>query len=174
MPHEWFENGDLLGFVGDFLNTYMFFKTKIHQQFLFSSTARLSFLNVLLVLFLCKLTTWISQDILDWGQHNKEQNGRHIWFSLSKIEPQSKCLSVYLVARRVTLVVAFGFLFQNFWSWWGPMNSILSLIMTAGWVVGTLRGGGDNQTVPVVIEKKRTFCTHRWWGRKYILNRTHP
>ena len=51
----------------------------------------------------------------------------------------------------VTLVVAFSFLSQNIGKWWGPMNGTLSF-MTAGWVVGTLRGSLDTQTLPAVIE----------------------
>ena len=44
---------------------------------------------------------------------------------------------------RVTLVVAFGFLPQQFGRWWGPTNSL-----NAGSEVGIPWGGGDIQTLP--------------------------
>ena len=37
--------------------------------------------------------------------------------------------------------------------------------MNAGLVIGTLREGGDTQTLPTVI-KLKYFCTQKWWGCK--------
>ena len=56
-----------------------------------------------------------------------------------------------LVARRVTLVVAFGFLPQNSGRWCGPTNAILSFY-------GCRLSGGDTQTLPAVM-KRGTFGT---------------
>ena len=52
---------------------------------------------------------------------------------------------------RVTLVVAFGFLPQNFGRWKGPMNGTLSFYecRLSG---GELRDSGDTITPPVVIK----------------------
>ena len=38
--------------------------------------------------------------------------------------------------------------------------------LTAGWVMGLLRGGGDPLTLPAVIKKVWTFCTDTWEHRK--------
>ena len=61
-------------------------------------------------------------------------------------------LSVFdlLVARRVTLVVAFEFLHQNFGRWWEPMNAILPFFDCR--LSGNTQSGGDTQTPPDVIE----------------------
>ena len=48
---------------------------------------------------------------------------------------------VYWWLVRVTLVVAFGFLPQNFGKWWGPTNTTLSFYECRF-------SGGDPQTLP--------------------------
>ena len=49
-----------------------------------------------------------------------------------------------LVAQRVILLVVFGFLSQNFGTWWGLTNGTLSFYECR-------LGGGDTQTLPDVI-----------------------
>ena len=51
-----------------------------------------------------------------------------------------------LVAPRATLVIAFGFLSQNFGRWWGSMTAILSFF-------DRRLSGGDTQILPAVIER---------------------
>ena len=51
-------------------------------------------------------------------------------------------LKISIGASLVTLVVAFGFLLQNFGRWRGPMNGTLCHSMDGGSVVGTPWGGG--------------------------------
>ena len=57
------------------------------------------------------------------------------------------------------VVVAFGFLFQNFGRWQGPMNVVSSLN-------DCRLSGKDIQSLPAVVEKK--FCCQRWQGSKNI------
>ena len=56
---------------------------------------------------------------------------------MPKLEEDWKILSFFkLWLVRVTLVVAFGFLPQNFGRWWGPTNSTLSVYecrFSGGW-----------------------------------------
>ena len=61
---------------------------------------------------------------------------------------------------RVTLVVAFGFLLQNFGRWWSPKNGTLSFYecMSVGCVVQTLTDGRDTQTLPAVINSFERFA----------------
>ena len=47
----------------------------------------------------------------------------------------------------------FLFFFPKFGRWWN-LWMLFCHPMTAGWEVGILRGGGDTQTLPAVIEKK--------------------
>ena len=56
-----------------------------------------------------------------------------------------KYLEDLLVARRVTLVVAFGFLPQNFGRWQGPTNVTLLFYEC-------MFSGGDTQTLPALIQ----------------------
>ena len=49
---------------------------------------------------------------------------------------------------RVTLLVAFGFLTQNFGKWQGPTNGTLSFSTNTSGVVFTRGGGGDTQALP--------------------------
>ena len=74
-----------------------------------------------------------------------------------------------LVAWRVTLVFAFGFFCSKMLGGGFDLQMLFCHSLTAGWVVGTLRGGGDTQTLPAVIERVWTFCTRRWWEHKNIL-----
>ena len=56
-----------------------------------------------------------------------------------------KYLEDLLVARRVALVVAFGFLPQNFGRWQGPTNVTLLFYKC-------MFSGGDTQTLPALIQ----------------------
>ena len=57
---------------------------------------------------------------------------------------------------KVTLVVAFGFLLQNFGRWLGPMNVICHSVNVDG-VVVLFGGGGNTSALHVVIEIVWTF-----------------
>ena len=48
---------------------------------------------------------------------------------------------------------------------------VLCHSINAGWVVGTLRGGGDTQTIPAVIKFIWTFLTQRQSGHEDIFLR---
>ena len=63
---------------------------------------------------------------------------------------------------RVTLLVAFGFLPQNF-KMGRDLWMVLCHSMNAGWVVGILRGRGDTQILPAVINFIWNVCTQRQW-----------
>ena len=53
---------------------------------------------------------------------------------------------------RVTIVVGFGFLSQNFGPmWWGPMNAFCHYVNVDG-VVILCGGGGNTSTLHVVIK----------------------
>ena len=59
------------------------------------------------------------------------------------------------------LVVAFGFLPQNFGKMVGTYKWYLSFY-------DCRLSGGDTRTLPTVIKTNWTFCIHRWWGHKNI------
>ena len=68
-----------------------------------------------------------------------------------------QCEIQFLVARRVTSVVAFGFLPKNF-GMWRELWMLFCCSVTAGWVVGTLRCGRDTQALLALIEKIEHFA----------------
>ena len=65
---------------------------------------------------------------------------------------------------RVTLVVTFGFLHQNFGRWQGSMNGTLSFYECRFSGENTMRRWGHSK--PNVSERIWIFCTHRQWGCK--------
>ena len=71
-----------------------------------------------------------------------------------------------LVARRVTLVVAFGFLSQL--GDGEDLRMVLCLSMNAGSEVWIPWSSGDTQTLPYAKEFVWTFCTHRWWDSHLV------
>ena len=54
-------------------------------------------------------------------------------------------------------MVAFGFLPQNFGTWWGSVNGTLSFYECS-------LSAGDTQSLPILIKFVCTFCTDRQWG----------
>ena len=49
---------------------------------------------------------------------------------------------------------AFGFFAPTFLEVVRTYKCYFVILWTAGWVVGTIRGGGDTHTLPALIEKK--------------------
>ena len=67
---------------------------------------------------------------------------------------------IFAVSLGVTLVVDFAFLSKILGRWWEPTNDILSFLWV--WVVRTLTGGEDTQTLMATIKSIWFFCTQRW------------
>ena len=96
-----------------------------------------------------------------------------------------------MVARKVTLVVAFGFWSQHFWRWQGPMNAILSFYDcrlsdgdTGRWwghshhtCFFALTGGGDAKTscscphapLPSTFIHLCARIRATWWNFHYLV-----
>ena len=74
-------------------------------------------------------------------------------------------MSLSLVSRRVTLVVVFGFCPRILG---GGCDLRMLFCHYVGWVIGTLRGGYDTQTLSAVIKNIWTFSTHRWQAKKHL------
>ena len=66
---------------------------------------------------------------------------------------------------RVTLVVAFGFLPQNFGRWLVTYELSFYLKRNAASVVLTMLGSGDTQTL---LDGKKNYSLCRWWGCKNV------
>ena len=53
---------------------------------------------------------------------------------------------------------AFGFFAPTFLEVVRTYKCYFVILWTAGWVVGTIRGGGDTHTLPALIEKKNQLA----------------
>ena len=76
-----------------------------------------------------------------------------------------KC-NIYWWLVKVTLVVAFGFLRQKLWRWWGSTNGILSFYKCKFSGGVTMRWW--EHLNPIICKRIWTFWTDRWWGCKKL------
>ena len=57
----------------------------------------------------------------------------------------------------------------KFWEVVGTYEWYFCSFMNAAWVLGTIRGGEDTQTLLAVWRKLWTSCTQRYWGCKSLV-----
>ena len=74
---------------------------------------------------------------------------------------------------RVTCVVAFGFLPQNFGRWWGPTSDTFCSHINAVGVVWTIKGGVDTQTLLAVKIFFELFALSGSRGTKTLAASSH-
>ena len=85
----------------------------------------------------------------------------NIWLAQNGVNlPKLICLIIHCWLVRVTLVVAFGFLPQNFGMWWGPANGTLPFYECRFCGGDTMRW--KRHSNPTLCKRNWIFCTHRY------------